>query len=88
MPAGSGDRLPRVRATHADHDGGAARSAPAPRRSASSSRARAPIYFAGDTDLFPEMAEIGPVDVALLPVSGWGPNLPPGHLDARVPPRR
>lgn len=39
------------------------------------------IYFAGDTDIFPEMAELAPVDVALLPVWGWGPNLGPGHMD-------
>jgi L-ascorbate metabolism protein UlaG (beta-lactamase superfamily) len=40
------------------------------------------VYFAGDTDLFEEMGELrGSVDVALLPVSGWGPRLPPGHLD-------
>lgn len=39
------------------------------------------IYFAGDTDLFPGMADLGPVDVALVPVWGWGPRLGPGHLD-------
>lgn len=39
------------------------------------------IYFAGDTDIFPEMAYLGPVDLALLPVWGWGPNLGPGHMD-------
>jgi L-ascorbate metabolism protein UlaG (beta-lactamase superfamily) len=40
------------------------------------------IYFAGDTDLFPEMAQFPkPIDVALLPVWGWGPNLGPGHMD-------
>jgi L-ascorbate metabolism protein UlaG (beta-lactamase superfamily) len=39
------------------------------------------VYFAGDTDLFPEMAELAPVDVALLPVAGWGPRLGTGHLD-------
>ncbi|MEU6863292.1 MBL fold metallo-hydrolase [Streptomyces sp. NPDC046876] len=40
-------------------------------------------YFAGDTGLFAAMAEeVGPVDVALLPVGGWGPYLGPGHLDA------
>ena len=39
------------------------------------------IYFAGDTDLFPEMSELGPVDVALLPVWGWGPSVGDGHLD-------
>jgi L-ascorbate metabolism protein UlaG (beta-lactamase superfamily) len=41
------------------------------------------VYFAGDTDLFDEMSELaGRVDVALLPVAGWGPKLGPGHLDA------
>src|SRR5690606_27966209 len=40
-------------------------------------------YFAGDTGLFESMAEeVGPVDVALLPVGGWGPYLGEGHLDA------
>jgi L-ascorbate metabolism protein UlaG (beta-lactamase superfamily) len=40
------------------------------------------VYFAGDTDLFDEMAELnGTIDVALLPVWGWGPTLGPGHLD-------
>lgn len=39
------------------------------------------IYFAGDTDLFDGMAGFGAVDVALLPVWGWGPSLGPGHLD-------
>jgi L-ascorbate metabolism protein UlaG (beta-lactamase superfamily) len=73
-----------VRATYAEHD-----TRRRPRR------AEAPalgyvisgswqVYFAGDTDLFPGMSEIGVgLDVALLPVSGWGPTLPPGHLDPR-----
>ncbi len=49
------------------------------------------VYFAGDTGLFEGMAEIGrDLDVALLPVGGWGPLAPlwerlpssvPGHLD-------
>ncbi|MET7984451.1 MULTISPECIES: MBL fold metallo-hydrolase [unclassified Streptomyces] len=40
-------------------------------------------YFAGDTGLFASMAEeVGPVDLALLPVGGWGPYLGEGHLDA------
>jgi L-ascorbate metabolism protein UlaG (beta-lactamase superfamily) len=41
------------------------------------------IYFAGDTDLFDGMGELGePIDVALLPVWGWGPTLGRGlHLD-------
>ena len=40
-------------------------------------------YFAGDTGLFDAMAEaVGPLDMALLPVGGWGPYLGDGHLDA------
>ena len=39
------------------------------------------VYFAGDTDLFDEMTELGAVDVALLPVAGWGPRVGWGHLD-------
>jgi len=40
------------------------------------------VYFAGDTDLFDGMRGLRPLDVALLPVAGWGSRLPPGHLDA------
>ena len=39
------------------------------------------IYFAGDTDLFDDMAGLGPVDVGLIPIWGWGPGLGGGHLD-------
>jgi L-ascorbate metabolism protein UlaG (beta-lactamase superfamily) len=40
-------------------------------------------YFAGDTDLFLGMADIAPsLDLAVLPVGGWGPTLPSGHLDS------
>ena len=40
------------------------------------------VYFAGDTDLFPGMANIADeLDVALVPVAGWGPKVGPGHLD-------
>lgn len=40
------------------------------------------IYFAGDTDLFPGMAALTGVDVALLPIGGWGGNeMGEGHLD-------
>ncbi|MGY1742173.1 MULTISPECIES: MBL fold metallo-hydrolase [unclassified Blastococcus] len=55
------------------------------------------VYVSGDTDLFAGMHRLGErgVDVALLPVWGWGPSLGPGHLDplraaeavARVRPR-
>lgn len=40
------------------------------------------IYFAGDTDVFEEMSDIGmEIDLALLPVWGWGPTLGSGHMD-------
>ena len=42
------------------------------------------IYFAGDTDIFPEMADLSDaLNVALLPIWGWGPTLGNGHLDPR-----
>ena len=44
----------------------------------------AKVYFAGDTDIFPEMTQIAPdLDVALLPVWGWGPRLGHGHMNPR-----
>jgi L-ascorbate metabolism protein UlaG (beta-lactamase superfamily) len=38
-------------------------------------------YFAGDTGLYDAMSDIAPVDVAVLPVGGWGPRLPDDHLN-------
>lgn len=74
----------RVRAVPADHDDrrwprGGPRAAPLGFVVEGESR----VYFAGDTDVFPEMKEIGAsgLDVALLPVWGWGPTLGPGHMD-------
>jgi L-ascorbate metabolism protein UlaG (beta-lactamase superfamily) len=40
------------------------------------------VYFAGDTNIFDGMRKLAKaLDVALLPVWGWGPRLGPGHLD-------
>jgi L-ascorbate metabolism protein UlaG (beta-lactamase superfamily) len=39
------------------------------------------VYFAGDTDLFDEMESLRPLDLALIPIWGWGPTLGEGHLD-------
>lgn len=42
------------------------------------------VYAAGDTGLFPGLGDVaaqGPIDLAALPVWGWGPSLGPGHLD-------
>jgi L-ascorbate metabolism protein UlaG (beta-lactamase superfamily) len=44
--------------------------------------AGARIYFAGDTDVFDGMRELSPgLDVALLPIWGWGARAGPGHMD-------
>lgn len=70
-----------VRAVSADHDG---RRHPLGRAVPALGyivEGRPPVYFAGDTGLFDAMSELGDVDVALLPVAGWGPRLGPGHMD-------
>ena len=43
----------------------------------------ATVYCAGDTDIFPGMAELvpGELDLALIPVWGWGLVLGDGHLN-------
>ncbi len=43
------------------------------------------VWFAGDTALHPEIDDLediagAPVDLALLPIGGWGPRLSPGHM--------
>jgi L-ascorbate metabolism protein UlaG (beta-lactamase superfamily) len=73
----------RVRAVPAAHDGA--------RGPWSRHRAQAVGYlisgsattwFAGDTGLHPGMSDLGPLDLALIPVGGWGPTLGAGHLNA------
>ncbi|MCU0264558.1 MAG: MBL fold metallo-hydrolase [Actinomycetia bacterium] len=73
----------RIRAVPAVHDG--FRVPRGPRAESIGfvlSSADEAVYFAGDTDLFPGMADLADrLSLALLPVWGWGPNLGPGHLD-------
>ena len=43
-------------------------------------------WFAGDTEPFAGMAHLaelagGPIDLAIVPVGGWGPRLSGGHMD-------
>jgi L-ascorbate metabolism protein UlaG (beta-lactamase superfamily) len=75
-----------VRATHADHSGsrtfsGVVAAQPVGYAILGSRR----IYFAGDTDLFDEMdGLVDGLDVALIPIWGWGPSLGRGkHLDPK-----
>lgn len=37
-------------------------------------------WYPGDTELRDDMAELEPVDLALVPVGGWGPTLGDGHM--------
>ncbi len=40
------------------------------------------VYFPGDTDLDPGMADLrGSIDVVLIPIWGWGRSVGAGHLD-------
>jgi L-ascorbate metabolism protein UlaG (beta-lactamase superfamily) len=73
----------RVTATEANHP-------PSGRRFERASRAvgfelsgQRRIYFAGDTDLFDGIETIGggELDLALLPIWGWGTNIGAGHLN-------
>jgi L-ascorbate metabolism protein UlaG (beta-lactamase superfamily) len=72
----------RVRAVPAAHDGGRG---PWSRHRAEAVgyviTGAATTWFAGDTGLHPAMSALGPVDLALVPVGGWGPTLGTGHLD-------
>jgi L-ascorbate metabolism protein UlaG (beta-lactamase superfamily) len=73
-----------VRAVHAEHDGG--RGPWSKLRSPAMGfvvEGGARTWYGGDTGLFDAMSSLGPLDLALVPVGGWGPSLhPEGHLDA------
>ncbi|MFC6006657.1 MBL fold metallo-hydrolase [Angustibacter luteus] len=71
----------QVSATYADHDPrrgkGQLQSDPLGFVIAGSDR----VYFAGDTESFDGMRRLGPLDLALLPIGGWGLTLAEGHMD-------
>ena len=71
----------RVRVTHAEHASGYRMGTGRTQPVGYVIDGTRSVYFAGDTDLFAGMGELGPLDVALLPVAGWGSRLPAGHLD-------
>jgi len=71
-----------IRATYANHSG--SRPPTGPTAPALGFLIETPswrIYFAGDTDIFPEMTGLDQPDIALIPVGGWGLTLGKGHLD-------
>ena len=71
-----------VRAVHAEHDGrrySVGQELPAVGYIVEGSSR---VAFLGDTDLFDGMRDLADkLDVALLPIWGWGPRVGPGHLD-------
>jgi L-ascorbate metabolism protein UlaG (beta-lactamase superfamily) len=72
----------RISAVEAKHPGGRRLFSRASEAIGFELAGRRRIYFAGDTDLFDGMERLGDkLDLALLPVWGWGPRLGPGHLD-------
>jgi len=78
-----------VRATHADHPGSRfgpfdprSRGGRGPRALGYVIAGRRLVYFAGDTDVFAGMADLAAgLDLALLPVWGWGRTVGPGHMN-------
>lgn len=71
-----------VTAVEARHDGGRRRFARHTEAIGFLVAGRRRAYFAGDTDYFPGMEDLSPgLDLALLPIWGWGPNIGAGHLD-------
>lgn len=72
----------RIRAVHADHGGKRMPWNPPAETIGFVVDGTQSFYYAGDTDLYEAMAELAPeLDLALLPVWGWGPKLGVGHLD-------
>ncbi len=72
----------RILATAAEHDRRRHRFGPAADPIGFVVRGSGSAYFAGDTDLFGAMCELaGSIDIALLPIAGWGPTTGAGHLD-------
>jgi len=81
-----GDRLTidrvHVEAVHAEHSGRREPFGPDGPAMGCVVAGSKTIYFPGDTDLFPAMGALaGRLDVALLPVWGWGPTIGEGHMN-------
>jgi L-ascorbate metabolism protein UlaG (beta-lactamase superfamily) len=73
----------RVRAVPAEHDGRRRPGLPPSPALGYVVEGSRRVYFPGDTDLFDGMTGLASprLDLALIPVWGWGPTLGDGHLD-------
>jgi L-ascorbate metabolism protein UlaG (beta-lactamase superfamily) len=75
----------KITATYAHHPGGRYPMGPAADSIGYLINGSSSVYFAGDTDIFPEMAGLEPgLDMALLPVWGWGPTIRGDHMSPRT----
>ena len=84
-PVGDPERSVRVRLVPAVHH-----SRPMPHRPnpANGHLVQGPsgtVWVAGDTELYPDMELLpswagAPIDLALVPIAGWGPRLSAGHM--------
>jgi L-ascorbate metabolism protein UlaG (beta-lactamase superfamily) len=87
VPVAPGESLElagaRIRVLAATHDGGRGpgSSATGPALGFRVDAGDRSLWFPGDTELRDDMADVGRVDLALVPVGGWGPTLEDGHMD-------
>lgn len=85
VPVGADDRAVSVRLVPAVHG---ARPMPHRPNAANGHLLRGPsgtVWVAGDTELYPDLELLpswagGAIDLAVIPIAGWGPRLSPGHL--------
>jgi len=85
VPVGPADGSVSVRLVPAVHS---ARPMPHRPNAANGHLVRGPsgvVWLAGDTELYPDLALLpswadAPIDLALVPIAGWGPRLSPGHM--------
>lgn len=75
----------RIRAVHAEHDGRRRPGAPRSPALGYVVEGAGTVFFAGDTEVHPGMADLGQagIDLAMLPVGGWGLTLQHGHMNAQ-----
>jgi L-ascorbate metabolism protein UlaG (beta-lactamase superfamily) len=86
-PVGPGDvlevggaRVTVLAATHDGRRGPHSRAVGPPLGFRVDARGRS-FWFPGDTELRDDMGDVGPVDLGLVPIGGWGPTLEDGHMD-------
>jgi L-ascorbate metabolism protein UlaG (beta-lactamase superfamily) len=85
VTVGPADRSVRVRLVPAVHQSRPMPHRPNPAHGHLVKGPSGTVWVAGDTELYEDMALLptwagAPIDLALVPIAGWGPRLSPGHL--------